>query len=85
MTMKLDDFSVAMRLEEVDLDGLIAGSDISEKRRDRLRNLKSKLESGDRVLYYCSERKEWDAGMGSEGYALVRNDEVIDSLVLRMN
>ncbi len=85
MTMKLDAFSAGMRLEEVDLDALIASSDISEKRRGRLRGLKSKWASGDRVLYYCSERKEWDAGMGSEGYALVRNDEVIDGLVLRMN
>lgn len=85
MTMKLDDFSVGMRLEKVDLDALIASSDISDKRRGRLMDLKSKWASGDTVLYYCSVREEWDAGMGSEGYVLVRNGDVIEGLVLRMN
>lgn len=85
MTMKLNDFSAGMRLEDVDLDAQLTSSEISDWLRVRLTDLKRKCVSGDRVLYYCSERKEWDAGMGSEGYALVRNDEVIDGVLLRMN
>ncbi len=85
MTVNIHEFSKGKRFEQVDLDALIASTHISEKRRGRLMELGCKREPGDRVLYYCSERKEWDAGMGSEGYALVRNGEVIDELVLKMN
>ena len=83
--MNIGDFSAGMRLEQIDLDTLLASSDISDKRRNRLSDLKSKCASGDRVLYYCSNREEWDAGMGSEGYVLVRDNEIIDNLVVRMN
>jgi hypothetical protein len=50
-----------------------------------LSGLKAKYAVGDDVFYYCSEREAWDVGMGSEGYILVRDNEIIDNLVVRMN
>lgn len=83
--MNIDEFSGGMQLKSVDLDAILSSNDICDKLRVRLTELKMKCASGDEVLYCCSEREEWDAGMGSEGYVLVRDNEIIDYLVLRMN
>lgn len=83
--MNIRDFAINKLLEHVDLDTMLMSTEISEKRRQRLTELKRQWKLGDSVLYYCSDQEEWDAGMGSEGYALVRNEEVIDTLVLKMN
>lgn len=83
--MNIDDFLVGKQFEQIDLDRLPASNDFSENFRSRLSDLKSNCAPGDKVFYYCSNREDWDALMGSEGYLLVRNDEVIDEVVRRMN
>ncbi len=83
--MNINDFSAGKRLKRVEIDTLLEGCEISDKLRLRLSDLKKKYTSEDAILYYCSERHEWDAGMGSEGYILVRDNEIVDGLVLRMN
>ncbi len=39
----------------------------------------------DVIYYYCSEQAKWDEGMGSEGFLLVRDEEIADAVVLCMN
>jgi len=83
--MKIEDFQVGMQFTKVEIDTLISSSGVSDKLRIRLADMKNKWTVDHEVLYYISEQEAWDAGMGSEGYILVRNNEIVDSLVLRMN
>ena len=82
--MNIDDFLVGQRFETVDLNVLIDSDTISDSRRNRLIGLKNQWVPGDDVFYYCSEKELWDALMGSEGYILVRERQVIDNVVLKM-
>ena len=83
--MNIDDFAVGMQFKRIDIEMLISSGNMSNKLRARLVDLKKKSTVDDVILYYMSEQQAWDAGMGSEGYVLLRNNEIIDSLVLRMN
>lgn len=50
-----------------------------------LAEFRGRLLPGDELYHYNSDREEWDRGMGSEGYALLRDGELLDTLVVRMN
>lgn len=39
----------------------------------------------DEVFHYDSVQSEWEQGFGSEGYAIVRDGELVDTLVVKMN
>jgi len=77
--MKLTDFSAEVRLEAVDLKAISSASS------SRIREFSRQIAAEDLVYYYCSVASEWDAGMGSEGYIVVRDGEIVASLVWRMN
>ena len=46
---------------------------------------KSNFKDGDNILGYCSSKKDWNIGMGREGYILVRNEIIIAEKMTRMN
>ncbi len=76
--MKLADFRAHMTLQEVDPSHLPIGS-------HRLAEFRRQLQPTDVFYYYDSDPEEWDRGMGSAGYAIVRDGELFDTLVMRMN
>lgn len=83
--MKVSDFSKGKQLKKIAIETLLENNEFSSKVKTRLSEIRSLYKPGDFALHYCSERQEWDAGMGSEGYAVVRGDEIIYNLVLKMN
>jgi hypothetical protein len=50
-----------------------------------LAEFRGRLLPGDELYHYASESDEWDRGMGSEGYAILRDGELLDTLVVGMN
>lgn len=86
--LDLSKLSPGMRLKPIDLEAVLR-----RPRRNApyfphlqlLRELKARALPGDVFYYYCSERAQWEALMGSDGYIAVRDGVVVDSLVLRMN
>jgi hypothetical protein len=40
---------------------------------------------GDTILWHTSPEADWEAYMGSEGYALIRNQYLVKSFVTKMN
>ena len=82
--MSIDDFSKGMRLERIYLDSAIDGS--SPDRSDPwLQHIKGKVQQNDEVYHYCSVPSYWELGMGSEGYVVVRDGQIVASIVQRMN
>jgi hypothetical protein len=47
--------------------------------------LKAKIKEGDKLYYFRSGKNSWNNLCGREGYALYRDDEEIDSIVIKMN
>jgi hypothetical protein len=47
--------------------------------------LKAKMLPGDEIWYFASDPESWQHLAGREGYALVRDGDVIDALVTAMN
>ena len=51
----------------------------------RFQELIAKHREGDAIIWYSSPRQKWEALMGHEGYALVRDGYLVDAITLRMN
>jgi hypothetical protein len=51
----------------------------------RLAEFRGRLLPGDELYYYNSYPEDWDRLLGSEGYAIVRDGEVLDTLVTKLN
>lgn len=86
-TMNLSEFFADRRLAHrsgCTFDALLKRDDISASLAERLLRLKAESRVGDRLIYYCADRESFDTGLGSEGYVLVRDDEVIGSVIRRM-
>jgi hypothetical protein len=47
--------------------------------------MKQKIQPGDRLYAYCTSKQSWRICMGSEGIELVRDGQIIDCILLRMN
>jgi len=47
--------------------------------------LKAQMQPGDELWEYCTDRESWQQLMGSAGIELVRDGNVIASIVTRMN
>jgi hypothetical protein len=80
------DFRARMTVRRVgpaDLPALTAR--ISPQFVERLAEFRRSLLPGDELYHYDSDPPEWDRGMGSEGYAILRDGELLDTLVVRMN
>ena len=52
---------------------------------DNVHAFKSNLTAGDTLYAYCSCQASWDAGLGHEGFVIVRGDHVVASLTTKMN
>lgn len=79
------DFCAMMPVQVVGVSGVVdmLGETVShEWIRQRF---EQQVQPTDVVYYYCSEQAEWERMMGSEGYLLVRDGEIIDSFTHRMN
>jgi hypothetical protein len=83
--MSLAAFSVGTHLRVVSLDVIVESPNWTEDAKARIRAFKQQAQPTDVIYHYCSEQSEWEKGMGSEGWIIVRNGEIVDSLVRRMN
>jgi hypothetical protein len=82
--MSIDDFSKGMRLTRLHLDACFDG--LSPDRLDPwLQEIRGQVQQNDEVYHYSSEPSFWELGMGSEGYVIVRNGQIVASIVKRMN
>ena len=52
---------------------------------DRWLALKAQAEEGDEWWHFNSGEESWDQLAGTEGYALVRDGEIIDYICTRLN
>jgi hypothetical protein len=62
-----------------EIDPLLAGGDT------RLAGLLAKYQEGDKIIWYDSTAADWAMGLGSQGYALIRGEYLVESVVVRMN
>ena len=84
--MRLADFCARKTLREVGPSDLPAESGRSaDVFREVLAEFRRRLQPGDVLYFYDSDPEEWDMGLGSAGYAIVRDGELLDTLVVRMN
>lgn len=83
--MDLATFSKRMTLTPVLLDDIQAKPEYKESAQQWYRDFKSQYLPGDLLFHYDSCREDWDRMMGNSGYILVRNGQIVDSLVLMMN
>jgi len=83
--MSFADFCAMIPVQLVGADGIVdmIGEMVSYERiRQRFGQL---VQPADEIYYYCSEPAAWDKMMGSEGYLLVRDGEIIHDITRRMN
>jgi hypothetical protein len=52
---------------------------------DRWEALKSKMQEGDELWYFCSPPESWQHLAGRAGIAIVRAGQIVDSFVTQMN
>lgn len=84
--MNWTDFSVGKTIRRVGPTDLPKpGARSSQRFIETLAEFQRKLLPGDELYHYRSLKEEWDKGMGSEGYAIVRDGEVIADMMLKMN
>jgi hypothetical protein len=82
----LADFRVRKILREVGPSDLPAETGRSAAAfGEALAELRQRLQPGDVLYHYDSDPEEWAMGFGSAGYAIVRDGELFDTLVVRMN
>jgi hypothetical protein len=79
--MSLAEFSVGMKLREINL------REVAEPARyaEWIQELQQQALPTDTIYHYCSEPEQWNLGMGSEGYIIVGDGQIIESVVCRMN
>jgi hypothetical protein len=84
--MKWVAFSANKRLRVVSPSELPLGSPRSAQTfLVALEEFRQKVLPTDTVYHFDSEQTEWEKGFGSEGYAIVRDGELLDALVVKMN
>ena len=84
--MKWADFISGKSIHSVSLAELPKVSVRSSKDFvEYLNEFKSKIQPGDELFHYDSHQSAWNEGMGGEGYVVVRDGELFDQLVIKMN
>ena len=84
--MKWADFCVGKLLREVPAAELPAGGPRSGRTfLVVLEEFRRRLLPTDTLFHFDSEQAEWEKGFGSEGYAIVRAGELVDTLVMKIN
>jgi hypothetical protein len=75
--------------ESVERMGYSARTDVSAVafgfQHARWVELKGKYAPGDKLYYFTSDERSWRHLFGIEGYVLARDDEIVDTIVTRMN
>jgi hypothetical protein len=85
-TMRWADFCVGMTVRLVSPNDLpVPRPRSSTQFVEVLAKFRADLRTSDQLYHFDSNRAEWDRGMGSEGYAIVRDGELLDTLVVMMN
>lgn len=74
LLMLFDKFSENKKVTLVSLE------DLPPRPKGRL-----KVEEGDKIYHYDSNDEQWKIGFGSEGYAVVRDGEVVDEVMCKMS
>ena len=75
----------ALNVTKVCYADLIADATLDPACRQLLQSLASRSLPKDEFYHYCSLPAQWDALMGSEGWICVRNGEVVEDVLWRMN
>ena len=76
---------------EVTLEDFRKGKTLTEADTNLIKRDKRSIEferswrPGDSVWHYDSAEEDWARGMGSEGYIIVRDGQIVDTLVMKMN
>lgn len=83
--MKITELMEGCLLRQTSFDEVVPPCDPHGIFRQQFNEMQSVAMEGDVLYWYTSSRKDWQNGMGSEGYVLVRGNEIIGDLVLRMN
>lgn len=84
--MRWNDFRARKTVRRVSLAELPGANESSSPRFiEMLAEFQVQLRPGDELYHYDSDQEEWDRGFGSEGFALLRDGELLDTLVIRMN
>jgi hypothetical protein len=84
--MRWADFRADMTVRRISPTDLpTPTADWSPRFVDALTEFRGRLQSGDELYHYNSVQADWDRLMGSEGYAILRDGELLDTLVLRVN
>ena len=84
--MKFADFRVGKTLRSVSVADLPIGfNHYSKPFVASLREFRQKILPTDIIYHFAADQSEWDKGFGSEGYVLVRDGELFDTLLLKMN
>jgi hypothetical protein len=63
----------------------VVNAHTSKRFAEILAEFRAQLLPGDELYHYDSHQEEWERLMGSEGYVIVRDGELIDTLVMKMN
>ena len=83
--MTLAEFGVRMDLRIASLDELREEPSWPERTKQYVQSFKEQVLPSDEIYHYCSHKSEWEKLMGSEGYLLVRDGEIVADLVRCMN
>jgi hypothetical protein len=84
--MKLADFRVGKVFRQVTVAELPKCDERTwHAFREELEAFRVQILPTDVLYYFDSEQSEWDKGFGSEGFAIVRDGELFDTLVVKMN
>jgi hypothetical protein len=83
---KFTDFRAKYILRIASIDELPVGTERSPPYfLECIRKFKEQILASDTIYFYNSHKSDWDRGRGYAGFALVRDDELVDTLQIRMN
>src|SRR5262245_12958852 len=83
--MSLEAFRLSKHLQVVSVGDTVKTMGGTEKHEESQAEFGQQARPTDVIYYYCSDQSEWDRMKGSEGYLLMRDGEIVDSIVRRMN
>jgi hypothetical protein len=84
--MRWVDFRAHMTIRRIGPSDLpVPGTRSSPRFVQKLAEFRGRLLPGDELYHFDSVQAKWDDEMGCEGYAILRDGELFDTLQVRMN
>lgn len=83
--MKITELMDGCLQRKISFDEVVHPCDPHGIFRQQFNEMQSVAMEGDVLYWYTSSRKDWQNGMGSEGYFLVRQDNIVFDIVTKMN